>query len=46
MAILDIRRRTGYLFIAVTLGHIILISAQASVQSAVDALYPITRARI
>ena len=28
MAILDIRQRAGYLFVAITLGHIVLISAQ------------------
>jgi rod shape-determining protein MreC len=30
---LDIRRRTGYLFLAVTLGHVILISAQVQTKS-------------
>jgi rod shape-determining protein MreC len=29
MAVLEIRRRTGWLFVAVVLGHIVLISAQA-----------------
>lgn len=38
MAILDIRQRTGYLFIAVTIGHIILISAQVSTQRGVPLL--------
>lgn len=32
MAILDIRQRTGYLFVAVTIAHIILISAQVNTQ--------------
>src|SRR5262249_8778097 len=30
MALLDIRQRSGYLFLAVILGHIILISAQVN----------------
>lgn len=38
MALLDIRQRTGYLFIAVTLGHIILISAQVNTQRGVPLL--------
>ncbi len=32
MSILDIRQRTGYLFLAVTLGHVILISTQVTSQ--------------
>ena len=42
MAILDIRQRTGYLFIAVTLGHIILISAQVNTQRGVPLLEAVT----
>ena len=38
MAILDIRQRAGYLFLAVTLGHIILISAQVNTRSGVPVL--------
>ena len=30
MALLDIRQRAGYLFLAVMLGHVILISAQVN----------------
>jgi rod shape-determining protein MreC len=35
---LDIRQRTGYLFLAVTLGHVILISAQVQSKSGVRVL--------
>lgn len=42
MAILDIRQRTGYLFIAVTVGHIILISAQVNTQRGVPLLEAVT----
>src|SRR5688500_18870424 len=35
---LDIRQRTGYLFLAVTLGHVILISAQVQSKSGVRML--------
>jgi rod shape-determining protein MreC len=38
VAILDIRQRAGYLFLAVLLGHIILISAQVNTKSGVPAL--------
>jgi rod shape-determining protein MreC len=38
MALLDIRQRTGYLFIAITIGHIILISAQVNTQRGVPVL--------
>ena len=38
MALLDIRQRAGYLFLAVTLGHIILISAQVNSRSGVPVL--------
>ena len=42
MALLDIRQRTGYLFIAVTFGHIILISAQVNTQRGVPVLEAVT----
>ena len=35
---LDIRQRTGYLFLAVTMGHVILISAQVQSKSGVRVL--------
>ncbi len=35
MALLDIRQRAGYLFVAVMLGHVILISAQVQSKSGV-----------
>ena len=38
MALLDIRQRAGYLFLAVTLGHIILISTQVNSSSGVPVL--------
>jgi rod shape-determining protein MreC len=38
MAILDTRSRSGYLFLAVAVGHIILISAQVNVKSGVPLL--------
>jgi rod shape-determining protein MreC len=38
MAVLDIRQRTGYLFLAVTVGHIILISAQVNTRRGVPML--------
>ena len=38
MALLDIRQRTGYLFIAITVGHIILISAQVNTRRGVPLL--------
>jgi rod shape-determining protein MreC len=38
VALLDIRQRAGYLFVAVLLGHIILISAQVNTRSGVPAL--------
>ena len=34
MALLDIRQRAGYLFLAVMLGHVILISAQVNIDAA------------
>jgi rod shape-determining protein MreC len=42
MAVLDIRQRTGWLFTAVTVGHIILISAQVNTQRGVPVLEAIT----
>ena len=42
MAILDIRERAGYLFLVVTLGHIILISAQVNSRSGVPVLEQVT----
>jgi rod shape-determining protein MreC len=38
MALLDIRHRSGYLFLAVMLGHILLISAQVSSTSGLPVL--------
>jgi rod shape-determining protein MreC len=38
VALLDIRQRAGYLFLAVTLGHIILISTQVNSESGVPVL--------
>jgi rod shape-determining protein MreC len=42
MALLDIRQRTGYLFLAVTVGHIILISAQVNTRRGVPILEAVT----
>jgi rod shape-determining protein MreC len=42
VAILDIRQRAGYLFLAVMLGHIILISAQVNSRSGVPVLEAVT----
>src|SRR5687767_6940199 len=42
MAVLDIRQRTGYLFLAVTVMHIILISAQVSTTRGVPMLEAVT----
>jgi rod shape-determining protein MreC len=42
MAILDLRQRSGYLFLAVALGHILLISAQVSSRSGVPVLEAVT----
>jgi rod shape-determining protein MreC len=39
---LDIRQRTGYLFLAVMLGHVILISAQVQSKSGVRVLQAVT----
>jgi rod shape-determining protein MreC len=38
LALLDIRQRSGYLFLAVILGHILLISAQVNSRSGVPVL--------
>jgi len=40
--VLDIRQRTGYLFLAVMLGHLILISAQVQSRSGVPVLESVT----
>src|SRR5687767_1970818 len=42
MALLDIRQRTGYLFMAVTVGHIVLISAQVNTDRGVPLLEAVT----
>lgn len=42
MAILDIRQRTGYLFGAVTIAHIILISAQVNTRRGIPILEAVT----
>jgi rod shape-determining protein MreC len=42
VALLDIRERAGYLFLVVTLGHIILISAQVNSRSGVPVLEQVT----
>src|SRR5437867_7420651 len=42
MALLDIRQRSGYLFLAVMLGHVILISAQVNSRSGVPVLEAVT----
>ena len=42
MALLDIRQRTGYLFMAVIIGHIILISAQVNTERGVPILEAVT----
>ena len=42
MAVLDIRQRTGYLFMAVIIGHIILISAQVNTERGVPLLEVVT----
>jgi rod shape-determining protein MreC len=42
MAILDIRQRAGYLFLAVMLGHVILISAQVNSRRGVPVLQEVT----
>jgi rod shape-determining protein MreC len=42
VAILDIRQRSGYLFLSVMLGHILLISAQVNSRSGVPVLEAVT----
>ncbi|MEO8260669.1 MAG: rod shape-determining protein MreC [Acidobacteriota bacterium] len=42
MAILDLRQRAGYLFIAVMLGHVLLISAQVNARTGVPILEAFT----
>jgi rod shape-determining protein MreC len=42
MALLDIRQRTGYLFIGLTVGHIILISAQVTTERGMPVLEAVT----
>jgi rod shape-determining protein MreC len=42
VALLDIRQRTGYLFGAVTIGHIILISAQVNTNRGIPVLEAVT----
>jgi rod shape-determining protein MreC len=42
MPLLDIRQRSGYLFLAVMLGHVILISAQVTSRSGVPVLEAVT----
>ena len=42
MALLDIRQRAGHLFLAVMLGHVILISAQVNSRSGVPVLEAVT----
>jgi rod shape-determining protein MreC len=42
VALLDIRQRTGYLFIGLTIGHIVLISAQVTTARGVPVLEVVT----
>ena len=42
MALLDIRQRSGFLFLAVVLGHVLLISAQVTTRTGVPALESVT----
>jgi len=42
VALLDIRQRTGYLFIGLTIGHIVLISAQVTTARGVPVLEAVT----
>jgi len=42
MALLDLRQRTGWLFMAVTVGHILLISAQVNTRRGVPLLESVT----
>src|SRR3954471_1224608 len=42
VALLDIRQRSGYLFLAVTLGQILLVSAQVNTKSGVPVIEKVT----
>jgi rod shape-determining protein MreC len=42
MALIDLRQRTGWLFMAVTVGHILLISAQVNTRRGVPLLEAVT----
>ena len=42
MALLDIRLKAGYLFLAVVVGHLVLITAQVNAKSGVPILEAIT----
>ena len=42
MAVIDIRQRTGYLFLAVVVGHVILISTQVTTKRGVPMLEEVT----
>ena len=42
MALLDLRQRSGYLFLAVTLGQILLVSAQVNSKSGVPVIEAVT----
>src|SRR5689334_25038010 len=42
MTVLDLRQHSGYLFLAVILGHILLISAQVSSRTGVPVLEAVT----
>ena len=42
MALLDIRQRSGYLFLGVILGHVLLISAQVTTRTGVPVLESVT----
>jgi len=42
MAVLDLRQRSGYLFLAVVVGHVLLISAQVNSRTGVPVLEAVT----
>src|ERR1700750_1329437 len=42
MAVLDIRQRTGWLFLAVVVGHVILISTQVNSRRGIPLLEDVT----
>ena len=42
MVLLDLRQRTGWLFVAVMIGHVIMISAQVNTQTGVPLLEQVT----